>query len=71
MFPVFVKIYISLEMILFGGADAPTLTGLSKEFLPRSVHCTLNDMRVIGDECFLTYRIKHQRKMLLRPRRKP
>jgi 5-amino-6-(5-phosphoribosylamino)uracil reductase len=46
---------------LFGGAGAPTLTGLSKEFLPASVHCSLIDMRVIGDECFLTYRFKSRR----------
>jgi hypothetical protein len=26
------------------------LTGLSKEFLPASVHCSLVDMRVIGEE---------------------
>jgi len=47
--------------VSFGGANAPTLTGLSKEFLPRSVRCSLTDMRVIGEECFLTYRIKHRR----------
>src|SRR6266403_1354362 len=39
-----------------------TLTGLSKEFLPHSARCLLIGMRKIGDECFLTYRIKHQRK---------
>jgi hypothetical protein len=38
------------------------LTGLSKEFLPASVHCALIDMRVVGAECFLTYRIKHPRR---------
>jgi hypothetical protein len=47
---------------MFGGAKAPTLTGLSKEFLPASVHCALIDMRVIGKECFLTYQIKRQRR---------
>jgi hypothetical protein len=49
---------------MFGGAKAPTLTGLSTKFLPASVHCSLIDMRTIGDECFLTYRIRK-----LRPRR--
>jgi len=34
------------------------LTGLSKEFLPASVDCALIDMRVVGEECFLTYQIK-------------
>jgi len=47
---------------MFGGARAPTLTGLSKEFLPASVHCSLIDMRVVGDECFLAYRIKRPRR---------
>jgi len=36
---------------------------LSKRFLPASVHCTVTGMRVIGDECFLTYRIKPKSKL--------
>jgi len=56
------QLNLTLAPYMFGGAKAPTLTGLSKEFLPASVHCSLIDMRTIGDECFLTYRIKHQRK---------
>jgi riboflavin-specific deaminase-like protein len=52
------QLNLTIAPYLFGGADAPTLTGLSKEFLPASVHCRLTDMRVVGDECFLTYRIK-------------
>jgi 2,5-diamino-6-(ribosylamino)-4(3H)-pyrimidinone 5'-phosphate reductase len=55
------QLNLTIAPYLFGGAKAPTLTGLSKEFLPASVHCSLVDMRTIGDECFLTYRIKHQR----------
>ena len=56
------QLNLTIAPYLFGGANAPTLTGLSKEFLPRSVRCALTDMRVIGEECFLTYRIKHRRK---------
>jgi len=56
------QLNLTLAPYMFGGAKAPTLTGLSKEFLPHSVRCLLIDMRKIGDECFLTYRIKHQRK---------
>jgi len=52
------QLNLTIAPYLFGGANAPTLTGLSKDFLPRSIACTLKDMRVIGDECFLTYRIK-------------
>jgi riboflavin-specific deaminase-like protein len=55
------QLNLTLAPYMFGGAKAPTLTGVSKEFLPASVHCSLIDMRTIGDECFLTYRIKHQR----------
>jgi riboflavin-specific deaminase-like protein len=56
------QLNLTIAPYMFGGAKAPTLTGLSKKFLPASVHCSLVDMRTIGDECFLTYRIKHQRR---------
>jgi len=56
------QLNLTLAPYMFGGAKAPTLTGLSKEFLPHSVRCSLVDMRTIGDECFLTYRIRRQRK---------
>jgi 2,5-diamino-6-(ribosylamino)-4(3H)-pyrimidinone 5'-phosphate reductase len=56
------QLNLTIAPYMFGGAKAPTLTGLNKEFVPHSVRCLLIDMRKIGDECFLTYRIKHQRK---------
>ncbi len=56
------QLNLTVAPYMFGGANAPTLTGLSKEFLPASVHCGLIDMRVVGQECFLTYRIKHPRR---------
>jgi 2,5-diamino-6-(ribosylamino)-4(3H)-pyrimidinone 5'-phosphate reductase len=56
------QLNLTIAPYLFGGANAPTLTGLSEEFLPRSVRCSLTNMRVVGEECFLTYRIKHRRK---------
>jgi 5-amino-6-(5-phosphoribosylamino)uracil reductase len=55
------ELNLTIAPYLFGGAEAPTLTGLSKEFFPSSVHCVLKTMRVVGDECFLTYRIKSRR----------
>jgi riboflavin-specific deaminase-like protein len=55
------QLNLTITPYMFGGAKAPTLTGLSKEFLPASVHCRLIQMRVVGEECFLTYRIKHRR----------
>jgi riboflavin-specific deaminase-like protein len=56
------QLNLTIAPFLFGGANAPTLTGLSKEFLPAAVRCRLTDMRVLGSECFLTYRIKHPRR---------
>ena len=56
------QLNLTIAPYLFGGASAPTLTGLSKDFLPATVRCSLKDMRVVGDECFLTYRVKHRRK---------
>ena len=55
------ELSLTIAPYLFGGSEAPTLTGLSKDFLPSSVACVMKDMRVIGDECFLTYRIKSRR----------
>ena len=51
------ELNLTIAPYLFGGADAPTLTGLSKEFLPKSVQASLKNMRTVGDECFLRYRI--------------
>jgi riboflavin-specific deaminase-like protein len=56
------RLNLTIAPYMFGGAKAPTLTGVSKKFLPASVHCLLGDMRTIGDECFLTYRIRHPRR---------
>ena len=69
--PTFFRSMLELDLIdelnltiaprLFGGADAPTLTGLSKDFLAPSVHCKMKTMRIVGDECFLTYKIRSRR----------
>ena len=56
------QLNLTIAPYMFGGASAPTLTGLSKSFLPASVRCSLIEMRTVGDECFLTYRIKRQRR---------
>lgn len=53
------QLNLTIAPLLFGGRDAPTLTGTTKDFLPKSVLCRLIDMRVVGDECFLTYRIRN------------
>jgi riboflavin-specific deaminase-like protein len=56
------QLNLTIAPLMFGGAKAPTLTGLSKQFLPASVHCSLTNMRIIGDECFLTYRVRHRQR---------
>lgn len=56
------QLNLTIAPYLFGGAGAPTLTGLSKGFLSASVHCSLVDMHVTGNECFLTYKIKRKAK---------
>jgi len=42
---------------IFGGADAPTLTGGPGAFLPAAVECKLEAMEPLGDECFARYRV--------------
>lgn len=56
------RLNLTLAPYLFGGAEAPTLTGVGTDFLPGSVRCTLSEMRTVGEECFLTYQIKHPRR---------
>ena len=51
------EIHLTLAPRFFGGRAAPTLTGLPGGFLPRSTRCTLREMRVVGGECFLRYRV--------------
>ena len=52
------QLNLTIAPFLFGGGHAPTLTGVSKEFLARSVNFRLAGMRVVEQECFLTYRKK-------------
>jgi len=52
------ELNLTVAPYLFGGAKAPTLTGVSREFFPKSVLCSLTQLRIVGEECFLTYRIK-------------
>lgn len=55
------QLNLTIAPFLFGGKGAPTLTGLSMDFLPASVRCSLTEMRTVGDECFLIYRLKPRR----------
>lgn len=43
---------------VFGGADAPTLTGCGGDFLPGSRELRLERLEVIGEEGFACYRLR-------------
>jgi riboflavin-specific deaminase-like protein len=53
------RLNLTIAPFLFGGKNAPTLIGAGIDFLPRSVRCSLQEMKIVGDECFLTYRIRY------------
>jgi riboflavin-specific deaminase-like protein len=53
------RLNLTIAPYIFGGSDAPTLTGRSGDFLPKSVRCSLVSMRTIGDECFAEYRLRY------------
>ena len=52
------QLNLTIAPFLFGGKGAPTLTGTSMDYLSRSVRCSLKEMRIVGNECFLTYRFR-------------
>jgi riboflavin-specific deaminase-like protein len=56
------QLNLTVAPFLFGGKDAPTLTGTSIDFFPRSIRCWLKEMKVVGNECFLTYRVRNVRR---------
>lgn len=55
------QLNLTVAPFVFGGKDAPTLTGVDFRFLPRSIRCSLQEMKVVADECFLTYRLSRRR----------
>lgn len=57
------QLNLTIAPFVFGGKKAPTLTAVNFDFLPRTVRCSLKDMKVIGDECFLTYALSSWAKL--------
>ncbi|MEO8438698.1 MAG: RibD family protein [Spartobacteria bacterium] len=53
------QLNLTIAPYVFGGEAAPTLTGRSRDFLPESVRCSLVEMRTVGEECFLQYRLRY------------
>ena len=54
------QLNLTIAPYIFGGKNAPTLTGRSIDFLPESVRCSLGEMHVVGEECFVEYRLKYR-----------
>ena len=53
------QLNLTIAPYIFGGKTAPTLTGRGTAFLPASVRCSLVEMRTVGDECFVQYRLRY------------
>ena len=51
------ELNVTLCPRIFGGKDAPTLTGPAGDFLPKGVPLILKKMQVREGECFLQYRV--------------
>jgi dihydrofolate reductase len=52
------EIHLTLAPVLFGGAAAPTLTGLPGDFLPKPLEFRLAKMEPLGEECLLHFKRK-------------
>ncbi len=57
------EIHLTLAPVLFGGAAAPTLTGLPGDFLPRPLEFRLVEINPLGSECLLHFKRKTSRRM--------
>lgn len=51
------ELRLTWASVIFGGATAPTLTGLPGDFLPKTLHARLVKMEPGNEECYLTYRL--------------
>ena len=55
------EINVTFCPLVFGGMDAPTLTGTVAAFLSHSRECRLESTEIIGEECFARYRVSPRR----------
>ena len=56
------EVHLTFVPRIFGGRDAPMLTGIAGKFLPKSTLLRLRSMEVIEGECFLRYRVAKGKK---------
>jgi len=52
------ELHLTWAPLIFGGQDAPSVTGLPGDFLPKLVRCRLKKMETIGQEVFLSYQVQ-------------
>jgi riboflavin-specific deaminase-like protein len=50
------ELHLTVAPLVFGGKDAPTLTGTRPDFLPSIAHFSRESMRIVDGECYLRYR---------------
>ena len=50
------EIHLTIAPVVFGGAKAPTLTGLPGDFLRRPLEFRLASMKILGGECVANFR---------------
>ncbi len=55
---VVTEVYLTITPLVFGGYDAPSLSGLPGGFFTHALDFRLKSMDVNGGECFLTYQRK-------------
>ena len=55
------EIHLTFCPRIFGGRAAPTVTGLSGEFLPESVRLRLVESHAVDGECFTRWRVVRRR----------
>ena len=51
------ELHLTICPRIFGGRDAPTLTGVTGKFLPKSTRLRLVEMKRAGDECFTRWSV--------------
>jgi riboflavin-specific deaminase-like protein len=48
-------LHLTVAPVIFGGKDAPTLTGTNPDFLDHIARFRLTSLRTLGGECYLRY----------------
>ncbi|CAN5562007.1 2,5-diamino-6-(ribosylamino)-4(3H)-pyrimidinone 5'-phosphate reductase [soil metagenome] len=54
------ELHLTWAPLIFGGKQAPTLTGLPDNFLPATLQGQLTHFEPLNGECFLSYKIKRR-----------